>query len=263
MQRLSRSIDLQRQGRAQWVIQTPCFQQWLWSSNSSALLINGNESCDGMARCSPMSLLSATLIQSLLQEPSALVINFFCGAHNSVSEEVRGPVGLLRSLNAQLLSTWQFDCGFVRFGEWMGGLRAHDLHTLGRLFRKLVGQLSNVVLFCVIDGISLFESHGWQLGTEFILRKLLDLAEDDDLDCRFKLLLTSATLSRSGARILGDQRSLSIPGDVRSDRLLTDRTIQNELTIGKRHYGISPISQTADPVSYENDRDNIFEYGCE
>lgn len=62
---------------------------------------------------------------------------------------------LIRSLNSQLLSLYDFDLGFVRFSQWYKGLRQLDLRTLCRLFRKLVGQLPQMATFYIVDGISL------------------------------------------------------------------------------------------------------------
>lgn len=67
------------------------------SRKSDALLINGNAEGYGMARCLPMSLLSALLVNSLLQQKSALVLHLFCGAHSPISDGQNGPV-----LNSQL-----------------------------------------------------------------------------------------------------------------------------------------------------------------
>ena len=73
------------------------FKEWIRSQKSDDLLINGNVEGYVMARCSPMSLLSALLVNSLLQQKSALVLHFFCGAHNAISDGQNGPV-----LNSQL-----------------------------------------------------------------------------------------------------------------------------------------------------------------
>ena len=50
-----------------------------------------------MTRCSPISLLSTLLVNSLLQQKSALVLHFFYGAHSPISDGQIGPV-----LNLQL-----------------------------------------------------------------------------------------------------------------------------------------------------------------
>ena len=72
-------------------------KEWIHSRKSVALFINGNTEGYGMASCSPMSLLSALLVNSLLQQKSALVLYFFCGAHSPISDGQNGPV-----LNSQL-----------------------------------------------------------------------------------------------------------------------------------------------------------------
>ena len=88
-----------------------------------------------MARCSPMSLLSTLSIHY----SSRNRLSFFISSAARITLSVMAKMdGLISSLNSQLLSLYDFDLGFVRFGQWYKGLRQLDLRTLCRLFRKLV-----------------------------------------------------------------------------------------------------------------------------
>lgn len=227
--RQAQFFDQEEQGRAQWALRTDRFKSWLQARASDALLINGNGS-DGLARWSSMSLLSALLAHSLSQQQSAYILNFFCGHHNSMGDPVSGPVGMMRVLITQLLSAHNFDLGFVRFGDWFDGLRVHDLSTLCRLFHKLLTQLPSVVVFCIIDGVSLFETSRWSEELAPVLRRLQFSVADDSLDCHFKVLFTSATISRGVKEILGPDNTLSTPSFAGDGSLLTDRSVMRSLT---------------------------------
>jgi hypothetical protein len=249
----AKSVDTKLQGRAHWVLRTPRFMKWIQSRDSDVLSINGNLDGFGMARYSPLSLLPATLIQSLLQQPHIYVVYYFCGMHNSVMDDLAGPVGLIRSLNAQLLSFQQVGLDFVQVGQWGEGLQSLDLQTLCRLFRRLVSQLPDMMLFCVLDGVSLFETDLSRNDAAFVLRKLIDLSMDEDLDCHFKLLLTSATMSRIGKELLSETNILSIPENAGNGMLLTDRTIARDVIPAPTEKGLS----------HEEDDYNLYDHGYE
>jgi hypothetical protein len=118
--RNARSCDLQSQGAMHWVLQSPRFKHWIQSPAPDALVVDGNLA-DGMARYSATSLLCGMIIQSLVKQKAIHVLSFFCGSHNSRSDPLSGPGGLLRSLISQLLSIQQYDVGFLKFGQWIEG----------------------------------------------------------------------------------------------------------------------------------------------
>ena len=259
--RQSQSFDIRSQGRVQWALQTPRFQQWLQSKHSDALLINGNTD-DGLARCSPMSMLSAMLIRSLEQAGGVFVSHFSCGSHNSSGDPLSGPTGMLRSLNAQFLSTRQFDTGFLRTSRAYEELRTHDLDALHRLLRILLGQLPNIVVFCIIDGISLFESERWRNETATVVRRLQHISSDETLECRFKLLFTTPTISRCANEVLRRENILSIPADAGNGRLLTDRSIRSDLSLQRSR---SAEDRTELEVAHARSdlQRSEYDFGCE
>jgi hypothetical protein len=212
-----------------WVLQSSRFKYWVQSRNSDVLVVDGNLG-DGTARYSSMSLLSGMLVQSLRPREPAQVLHFFCGAHNSKSDPVGGPSGLVRSLIVQLLSLQVFDLNFVNSSYWKEGLRTHDLLTLGRLFHRLLEQLTGTIVFCIIDSVSVFETNPWLGELRSILQTLLDTAADQALDVRFKLLATSTTRSRGWGDMLDHRYKLTVPADAGATRLVTSRTLELEMT---------------------------------
>ena len=90
------------------------------------------------------------------------------------------------------------------------------------------------------------------------------MARDEDLDCHFKLLVSSATISRSARGVLSGGDVLSIPEDAGSGRLLTDRSLRQDLggprLIGE--YGDGTGQSGAEWKSPER-LENIYNHGCE
>jgi hypothetical protein len=137
---------------------------------------------------------------------------------------------LVRSLIVQLLSLQVFDLNFVNSSYWKEGLRTHDLLTLGRLFHRLLEQLTGTIVFCIIDSVSVFETNPWLGELRSILQTLLDTAADQALDVRFKLLATSTTRSRGWGDMLDHRYKLTVPADAGATRLVTSRTLELEMT---------------------------------
>jgi hypothetical protein len=253
--RQAQFFNQEEQGRAQYALKTDRFKSWLQVRTSDALLINGNGN-DGLARWSPMSVLSALLANSLSQQQSAFVLHFFCGHHNSMGEPISGPVGMMRVLITQLLSTHNFDLGFVRFGDWFEGLRVHDLPTLCRLFHKLLSQLPSVMVFCIIDGISLFETSRWSEDLAPVIRRLIYSVADDSLDCSLKLFFTSPSISRTVQEVLGSNNVLSTPAFAGDGSLLTDRNVSRSLTPSPsmQRRELAPLrTYDSTPIPYRGD----------
>ena len=128
----------------------------------------------------------------------------------------------------------QFDVNFMNFGHWKEGIKSNNLPTLGKLFDRLVEQLPDVVVFCVIDGISIFEVEPWASELLLILETLLGVVTNDEVSARVKLLFACASRSRYLSGRLAEQNVISVPGNAGNPRLLTSRTTQHELSGDKR-----------------------------
>lgn len=254
VRRNAQSCDEPSQGAMHWVLQSPRFKRWIQSPGSDALTVNGNLE-DGMARYSSTSLLCAMLVQSLQNQQAAHVLHFFCGAHNSRLDPSAGPIGLVRSLIAQLLSVQQFDIGFLRYGKWEDGLRAYNISMYCGLLRRLIEQMPNSIVFCIIDGVSMFEVQSWADDLRFVARTLIEAAFKDQMSARIKLLFTSASRSRCMDSLLSEDNKLNVPTDGGNQRLLTSRSSHFELADGR----CSPMHVSDGSPLYESLYDTGFE----
>ncbi|KAI9838307.1 MAG: hypothetical protein M1819_005575 [Sarea resinae] len=223
-----RDMKPQAQGRAEWVIRRPKFQEWFQSRKPQLLLVDGEPDSDGLARCTPMSLLSATLVHSLSALEPVIAIHFFCGLHTEAEDPLGSPSGLVRSLIVQLLFLRDFDLSFLKHRRQQEQILSHEIDHLCQLFKDLAKQLAvGTVLFCVIDGISWYEHTRWQAQLCFVVRKLRELADDKDVDVVLKVLFTSPLISRHAIHeIKPPHEHLFLPLDAEGEiQSLTQRQV--------------------------------------
>ena len=224
--RRGQAISPASQSRAQWLMRTSMFQTWLTSGRAQSLLVEGNVTAEALDRISSMSVCCAMLVNSLAEVEPAFTVHFYCGLHTASNDSTSGPGGLIRSLITQLLSfSISFDLTFIKSRKHRDQLSRHELDHLCVLFQSLVKQLPiDTVLFCVIDGVSLYEKYEWQQDTCFVIRKLREMVEDDDLGAVFKLLVTSPCTTRYVKGQLAAEDRLIIPRDAGTDKqVFTER----------------------------------------
>ena len=219
-----------------------------------------------MSRCSPMSSLCAALLSGVAQQHRAQIVYFFCEPHSTSSDPIGGPVGLVRCLIAQLLALREFDIDFVRFDRWNGQLQRNNLAVLCEVLRELVTQLPDTILFCIIDGVSHFETERWRSQMRELMRSLTLLAQDGILGAVFKLLFTSPDLSKDARALIPPQCYIQIleDGDEDEVMVLTGRNLQYEL------FGMLPLpskGRSNRVLVHESDAiedaDNFLEQGVE
>lgn len=194
------SLSREDQDRAVYMMQSELLQSWLRTTRSSALLVNGRAYNSGSRR-SPLSFVCAKLSNALRQarrsgstqwEASIIDLHFFCGEHEDWRDNPdNGPAGVLNSLLAQLLTHYkQYDLTLIKH---LSTLDPFDVKALGRVFGQLLSQLpSTMMVFCIIDGLSLYDDEERKEDAEKMLSKLISLTRRTG-GCIFKLLLTAAT----------------------------------------------------------------------
>ncbi|KAH7091246.1 hypothetical protein FB567DRAFT_518271 [Paraphoma chrysanthemicola] len=259
--RQAQSSDEISQGAMHWVLQSSRFRHWVQTTESDVLLINGNLE-DGMARITAMSLLCAMLVGSLRQQQGVYVLHYFCGTHNSRMDPTSGPSGMIRSLANQLLSMQQFDVHFIEYGQWKEAIEADSLSTMGRLFERLAEQVPAMMVFCIIDGISLFENETWCTELQLVINVLLQTTRNQELGAHVKLLFTCAAGSRALSSRLPRQNQLSVPAGAGHARLLTSRTANNELTRNGQLLFEEEMERSKVSPYYPTYM-NIYDQGCE
>jgi len=160
-----------------YVMMTDHFTRWLYRPGSDILLVDGH-CAEEAGKISPISVFCATLVENIrsgdqLSMPANnLVLYFFCGQHAWTDGLLSGPCGLIRSLISQLLIYWPERVSLdLRFLEEVAGLwdsiMRWDVPRLCDVFAELLWQLPrDTSLYCIIDGISEFETSLWGWSKE-------------------------------------------------------------------------------------------------
>ena len=192
---LAEELDPTAIDRATWVTGIEEFKSWLGDSNTSqCILINGNS--DPLENTSPLSLFCAHLTHVFVAAKPVIVVSYFCGLHmDLVTDDRANARGMMISLIGQLLlqakqKDLHFELSFLAQKK-LQLLAEEDLKTLCSLFRSLVVQLpKNRMIFCVIDGISLYESSDGEEDLFYTWQKLNQLLTHKSLKAVMKLLAT-------------------------------------------------------------------------
>lgn len=93
----------------------------------------------------------------------------------------------------------------------MGDARRGNIQELCKLFGCLIRQIpSTVTVFCMIDGIGLYEREQYKDGMEDILICILELAEDEEkgIVTPIKMFLTSPRPTRHVRAVFQEGTSL-------------------------------------------------------
>lgn len=190
---LDSTLSKRDKSKADHVLQTELFQQWMACLGPAKLLIHGN--FRGSRTVSPLSLLTATLTEAARADQNRLVsLVFFCGCHLDREEDpCSGGRALMQTLISQLLqqqphtsistSPWELDMDRVRQG---------DLQQICRLLNFLVHRLpEEVTLFCLIDGMVYYERDEFIDEMHYVLTEIMRLVGDPTIQANVKLLITS------------------------------------------------------------------------
>ena len=212
MLRRGHGSDQSIHDRSHLLMRNRTFQAWLASGHSKRLLVDGNAG-SASERVSAMTVVCALLAHSLPNETSS-TITYFCGLHTDPADTLSGPCGMLRATLAHLIHTYNVHLDFVDSEEY-DELQRFDLRRLCILLRVLMKKLpAGVVIFCMIDGISLYEKDDWLEGTCYTLRMIGDLTRDPELSAIFKLLVTSPLASRYMGKYVPEEDRLVLPRDL-------------------------------------------------
>jgi hypothetical protein len=176
---------------AHWIIRSLKFRTWLSeAARSSELLVQGNR--DPFEPGSPLSFFCGHL-WNMLSDP-AIVITHVCRLKRGFDDDRHNAKGMLVSLIGQLLSQpkdkgLEFDLSWIE-ERHRQLLQNNDLDFICQLFRELVKQIPKKrILFCVIDGISWYETGERRDDTLAVLETLRrSIHEGTDALC--KLVLT-------------------------------------------------------------------------
>lgn len=202
-----RSIPFREKRKADLIVSTKQFHDWMVSSKSSELLVHGEfrRTRSASEPVSALSVFCATLTQTFRragQQQIALV--FFCGNHVERDDRHRGPGAMICSFIAQLAKLWSFETtnpeGSGNYplsqAEAESIIKSGSLQKLCKLFGLLVRLLpEQATLFCIVEGISHYETDEFEEGLLEVLVLLLGLARHRDMAATIKILATSPTTS--------------------------------------------------------------------
>lgn len=213
-----RLLNLKDQDRIKWITNSSILKEWLSYPRSKTLLINGNS--EGNEVFSSTTFLNAKFCDALRCIEPIITLNFFfCSLHTTPIEGYdNDPIGLLRSLIEQLVShNFAWDLTFLNQRN-LNELKAADLDSLYRVFRKLLLQLPRItLLYCMIDGITYYERFEHHSNFEVVIERLLDIIDDCE-KLVIKLLLTCHGRSTCIKDFIQDNDILTVPYTVDGDR---------------------------------------------
>lgn len=200
------SIPSRERRKADLIVSTSQFRSWMVGSGSNELLVHGEfrRPQSFSAPVSAISVFCATLTQTLrAQDQKHIVLVFYCGSHAERDDQHRGARGMIRSFAAQLARYPSFDTVTQKNG--LDGLEPQKLETtikggkissICQLFRGLVSLLpEQATLICLIDGISHYETDGFEDEMLECLDFLLDMVRKANKVAGMKLLVSSPTVT--------------------------------------------------------------------
>lgn len=193
VRQLDHTLSQKDKKKADRVVQTDLFRQWILSLKPAKLLIHGD--FRGCRTVSPLSLLAATLNEAARADPTRFVtLVFFCACHADPEEDAfTGGRALMQALISQFLQ--QQPHVNISPPPWdfiPEGARQGDLQQLCHLFSLLVHNLPNeITLFCFIDGMVIYERDEFVADAQFVLLEILRLFGDPTVQANIKLLITS------------------------------------------------------------------------
>lgn len=188
--------------RAEQVADTPQFRDWAIAAESTELLVEGNFGLSESHYVSALSVLCATITQTLRTRERYISLVFFCGCHpeddgddDSDGSSTAGGIPMIKSLIAQLLQQHRgFDMTDLGSHIKEELIEYDDLDKLCVLFSWLVKQLPDrMTLVCIVDGAIHYEIDDWANELSKVVGCLLDLTRNEDIPLPVKVLVTSPT----------------------------------------------------------------------
>lgn len=219
---LRRSHAMGQRGldQARSLMSKDAFRALLAKDQSTILMVDGHGKNEGAGKISPLSVWSASFAASLSQSDSVIALHFFCGLHScsdSEEDENAGPLGLMRSILAQLIRQTD-DLSRVRRPQITS--QDNGVESISKLFKSLLTEIGpGKTIFLIIDNVSEFEGvtwNEWSNQIQHVFTALYDLVHDDGGDQegrrrpKLKVLLTSANKSTVLRSLVADDEIISL-----------------------------------------------------
>ena len=210
---------------------------------SAAFFVNANSSA--FAPDSPTSYFCAKLASTISSRGSAISsgcatfpLFFFCSRHTYQTDVDAGPTGMLRNLIAQLLNLYP-SFSLETMAE-IERIDLNDTNELCRTLESLVDELpTDTTIFCIIDGVSAFESRAtYEKDFCIAVETLVGLAHGvNERAATIKVLFASTSRSRLLQQHLDSAEMLILPETVPSAGSLTQSIWSNTVGSDVAHPG--------------------------
>jgi hypothetical protein len=224
-------VPRNEQARAEQLIRSSQFKDWMVSATSSQLLVHGDY--EGLRYVSGLSLFCSSLFQSFAPKaPRFIPLIFFCGLHTDCyTDENTGGRAIIKNFICQLLCQFDFDTRMLASEKLDEGLiRLGNVDELCKLFRWLVSQLpQSVVLFCLLDGVVYYERKEFEDDMGFVLEKLLRISAEQNTQAGVKILLTSSSKTTYIRKPFPDELVLPIEFMARADMTPSKWRLERQL----------------------------------
>lgn len=215
-------VDISRKHKRQLSALTKedVFRDWLTKeSGSSRLVIYGHMDTDEYV--TPISYLAAKIGEYYHGKRGFIVLNYFCGLHGNSQSS-----GMMKSIIGQLLSQGERLLGnrlSIRRNEFKG-LKRGNVDALTAVFEDLIEQFqsSRVIIFCLVDSISTFETAERIRDTKKVIRSLCRIASSlrgdrrgssDRIKMILKLLISDGQASQIADKYVKYDELHEISGD--------------------------------------------------
>jgi hypothetical protein len=205
-------------GRANQILNASQYVEWHQSPTSTILCINGNWEQEAL---SPTSFLSAMLATSLRGQNN-FVLHFSCGLHTGSVDigelDVGGPLLLLRSLLAQILSIEDIDdrqCLSAINPDDIEALEEGSFRQYLESFLRLAENVSRTYdgMVIIIDSIEYYH-HTWKKQVKKLIQGLESLANRMSPSRRQIKVLIMASSQFPLFRKLDNISMLDMPDDL-------------------------------------------------
>ncbi|KAK4443249.1 hypothetical protein QBC34DRAFT_443561 [Podospora aff. communis PSN243] len=200
---------------ASYILESETLDSWNRADNSSILVIDLPTSPSELNN--PLSFAASVYILALASQKKYPVLAFFCKHRNNASheEQLSGAMGLLNSLNGQLLdfiTEYRPDANLGRLHDKEFAKKSRTTIKYGlKLFEELISVLpEGDRVFIIIDSMSCIS--GSEEEGHKIIKKITRIMEDSELDVTIKLLVTDPSAD-SPAREVADV-TLTVPDGV-------------------------------------------------
>jgi hypothetical protein len=214
--RIVHALRVRQQDRIKWIMTSTKMREWLTSTRSRVLLINGNT--DATELESPTTFLAGKFLEAVESMQSVISMYYFCSFHRSSSDEPGADgIGMLRCLLVQLLEARKAWILPFANDEDLEDFDCYDIEATCKLFHELLQKLpKDTVLFCVIDAINFYERDDKREDFLSVIDHLVWEVEQATT-ITIKLLFTCPSRSAFVKDFVGDEDILNVPESVDGD----------------------------------------------